>query len=36
MKLTTKKKKKKGLLYASGLLGKIGYRKIKLKVGESR
>lgn len=31
-----KKKKKDELLYASGSLGKIGYRKIKLKVSESR
>ena len=36
MQLTQKKKKKVELLYASGSLGKIGYRKIKLKVSESR
>ena len=35
MQLTPKKKKDE-LLYASGSLGKIGYRKIKLKVSESR
>ena len=32
----TNPKKKDELLYASGSLGKIGYRKIKLKVSESR